>query len=121
MLSCPWFNGEKLQTTPPTTSTSKNLPIVMMKSIAILTMLLGFSSAFSPMKIANVKTTTQLRESFGTGLGTDTYSSQDILIGGEANYKQWVNEVNQNNMLNRQVCTTKISDVCRIFYVMSRF
>lgn len=78
----------------------------MFNSITLLICLLVVSSsAFSPIKSSSSKisSSTQLYESFGLGLGTDTYEIQDPRIGGEANYKQWVNKVDSNNMLNRKV------------------
>lgn len=46
---------------------------------------------------------TQLQESFGLGLGEDTYENQPDLLKGEQEYKQYVNRINEENMLNRKV------------------
>ena len=46
---------------------------------------------------------TQLYENFGLGIGEDTYANQLPALGGEANYKQFVNRVKEDNMLNRKV------------------
>ena len=69
-------------------------------------LLAACSNAFAPIQLTSSRGnvfTFQLQESFGTGLGVDMYEMQDPLIGGEASYKQWVNKVNENNMLNRKV------------------
>lgn len=77
----------------------------MFKSVTLVAFLVGFASAFSPMKsLISSPSSTQLHESFGLGVGTDTYEMQDPRIAGEATYKQWVNKVDENNMLNRKVC-----------------
>lgn len=54
-------------------------------------------------KTTSTRPATQLHETFGLGIGEDTYENQPDLLRGEANYKQWVNRVNENNMLNRKV------------------
>ena len=47
--------------------------------------------------------TTHLNENFGLGVGENTYANQVEQLGGEANYKQWVNKVQDNSFLNRKV------------------
>lgn len=62
----------------------------------------GIASAFSPSSQVARKGT-QLHETFGLGLGEDTYENQPDLLKGEAEYKQYMNQVKSDNMLNRKV------------------
>jgi len=47
---------------------------------------------------------TRLRESFGFDFAEDTYKNQPDVLGGEQTYKQWVNKIEENSLLNRKVC-----------------
>mmetsp|Transcript_28167 Transcript_28167/g.79026 ORF Transcript_28167/g.79026 Transcript_28167/m.79026 type:complete len:217 (+) Transcript_28167:1460-2110(+) len=58
------------------------------------------ASAFAPVQYT--RQTTQLRESFGLGLGEDTYENQPDLLRGEQEYKQYMNKVKEDNMLNKK-------------------
>lgn len=70
--------------------------------VILYALLVGFASAFAPKSA--IRSSTQLHETFGLGIGEDTYENQPDLLKGEAEYKQWMNRVNENNMLNRKVC-----------------
>lgn len=59
--------------------------------------------AYVVPKVSVTRPSTPLRESFGLGVGEDTYENQVDPLKGEANYKQFVNRINENNMLNRKV------------------
>jgi hypothetical protein len=72
--------------------------------LALLAISAGLASAFTPSSYG-VRPSTSLQESFGLGLGEDTYENQPDLLKGEAEYKQYMNRVNEDNMLNRKVCT----------------
>ena len=50
-----------------------------------------------------VRPTTRLHENFGFSFAEDQVENTPQQILGEANYKKWVNSVDPNNMLNRQV------------------
>ena len=50
-----------------------------------------------------VRPATHLNENFGFDFAEDSYANTEKLILGEANYKQWVNRVNENSLLNRKV------------------
>lgn len=71
----------------------------------------GVASAFAPSSNVAVRSasavpppaSTRLFESFGLGLGEDTYENQPDLLKGEQEYKQYVNRINEENMLNRKV------------------
>jgi hypothetical protein len=66
----------------------------------------GVTSAFSVGSISTSiarPTTTKLYENFGFDFAEDQVENTPQLILGEANYKKWVNSVDPNNMLNRQV------------------
>lgn len=60
------------------------------------------ASAFRSSPVVS-RPTTHLNENFGLGVGEDTYSNQIAQLGGEANYKQWVNDKVDNSFLNRKV------------------
>jgi len=62
------------------------------------------ATAFAPstFQMQKVASTTQLQESFGLGLGEDTYENQPDLLKGEQEYKQYVNRISEENMLNRK-------------------
>ena len=62
----------------------------------------GMASAFAPLGVSG-RQSLQLHESFGLGLGEDTYENQPDLLKGEAEYKQYVNRISEDNMLNRKV------------------
>jgi len=62
----------------------------------------GFAGAFAPASFTG-RQSVQLHESFGLGLGEDTYENQPDLLKGEAEYKQYVNKIREDNMLNRKV------------------
>ena len=62
--------------------------------------------AFTPTPVSRVQSmpsSTQLYEDFGLGLGEPTYENQPDLLKGEQEYKQYVNRINEENMLNRKV------------------
>ena len=71
----------------------------------VLAVVAGFSSAFTPSSFTARKSTV-LHESFGLGLGEDTYENQPDLLKGEQEYKQYMNKVDEDNMLNRKVGIT---------------
>lgn len=61
--------------------------------------------AFAPSatsRVQNGPSSTQLFEDFGLGLGEITYENQPDLLKGEQEYKQYVNRINDKNMLNRK-------------------
>jgi len=60
--------------------------------------------AFSPStsRVQTVPSSTQLYEDFGLGLGEQTYENQPDLLKGEQEYKQYVNRINEDNMLNKK-------------------
>jgi len=45
---------------------------------------------------------TKVNENFGFDFAEDSYENQDALLRGEANYKQWVNKIDDNSFLNRK-------------------
>jgi hypothetical protein len=63
------------------------------------------ASAFAPAQSA-VRKNTQLHESFGLGGATlDIYEAQPDLLKGEQEYKQYMNRVKEDNLLNEKVRT----------------
>mmetsp|Transcript_25415 Transcript_25415/g.47360 ORF Transcript_25415/g.47360 Transcript_25415/m.47360 type:complete len:221 (+) Transcript_25415:304-966(+) len=70
----------------------------------LLAVTASVATAFAPstFQMQKVASTTQLQESFGLGLGEDTYENQPDLLKGEQEYKQYVNRISEENMLNRK-------------------
>ena len=68
----------------------------------LLAIIASVAGAFAP-SCEMARQATQLHESFGLGLGEDTYENQPDLLKGEAEYKQYMNQVKEDNMLNRKV------------------
>jgi len=60
--------------------------------------------AFAPQSSITVPSTstTALQESFGFDFAEDQAENVPVTLLGEANYKQWVGEINDNSFLNRQ-------------------
>ena len=77
-----------------------------MMKVLMLTVMASATMAFAPISngILRQQQTTQLQESFGLGIGEDTYKNQPALLRGEQEYKQFVNKYKEDNMLNRKVC-----------------
>lgn len=72
----------------------------------VLAVAAGSASAFvAPSTFARPATT--LSESFGFDFAEDSYKNTPDQLLGEANYKQWVNKIDANSFLNRQVCTIR--------------
>ena len=69
----------------------------------LLFVLLGVASAFQAPNPSTQRPATHLNENFGLGVGENTYENQVAQLGGEANYKQWVNKVQDNSFVNRKV------------------
>jgi hypothetical protein len=66
-------------------------------------LLAGIASSYVVVPKTSVRRTTQLHESFGFDFAENSYDNQIEQLKGEANYKQWVNRISDDNMLNRQV------------------
>lgn len=80
--------------------------VVTMMKILILAAMASATMAFAPISqgvFRQQKQTTQLYETFGLGIGEDTYENQPTLLRGEQEYKQFVNKYKEDNMLNRKV------------------
>ena len=71
----------------------------------LLAIIASVAGAFAPSSGMG-RQATQLQETFGLGIGEDTYENQPDLLKGEAEYKQYMNQVKEDNMLNRKVGTS---------------
>lgn len=94
--------------------------------LLLVAVIAGVAGAFSPSASA-FRQATQLHESFGLGLGEDTYENQPDLLKGEAEYKQYMNQVKEDNMLNRKVglvsmdCESAFCNLsCRVLFSQNR-
>ena len=68
------------------------------------------AAAFSPastLPTASTRPSTRVYENFGFDFAEDQVENTPQIILGEANYKKWVNTVDPDNMLNRQVSLEK--------------
>ena len=74
----------------------KLITLAVTASVAV-----GFTPSVS--RVTPVTSSTQLYEDFGLGLGEITYENQPDLLKGEQEYKQYVNRINEDNMLNKKV------------------
>ena len=94
-------------------------PLSSLLTAAALASTSGLTSAFSVSSSSSSSivsatsrpTTTQLYENFGFDFAEDQVENTPQLILGEANYKKWVNSVDPNNMLNRQVRCNLVVEV----------
>ena len=61
--------------------------------------------AFTPStsRVQKVTSSTQLYEDFGFDFAEQTYENQPDLLKGEQEYKQYMNIVKEDNMLNKKV------------------
>ncbi len=77
----------------------------------------GASAFTAPSQTTAVRSSTKLYENFGFDFAEDQAENTPQIILGEANYKKWLNSVDPDNMLNRQVsfvfsgCVVEVS-VC---------
>ena len=78
----------------------------MMMKLTIFAILACVVASFAPVS-QTVRQSSRLHESFGLGLGEDTYTNQPVLLRGEQEYKQFINKYKEDNMINRKVRTKK--------------
>ena len=76
-------------------------PLSSLLTVAALTGAAAFSPA-STLQTAS-RPSTRVYENFGFDFAEDQVENTPQIILGEANYKKWVNTVDPDNMLNRQV------------------
>jgi len=80
-------------------------PLSSILAVAFAAISAAPSSAFTvqPSRTAAIPaTSTQLYENFGFGFAEDQVENTPVEILGEANYKNYMNEVDPKNFLNRQ-------------------
>lgn len=85
--------------------------LTMMMKFVILAILASLSSAYVVKPLA-VRRTTQLHETFDLGIGEDSYENTPDQLKGEAEYKQWVNKIEDNSFLNRKVRPKFVAKFC---------
>lgn len=82
------------------------LPVILhttMMKLLVLAVLTAVSSAWVSPQSTLARPSTKLYENFGLSFAEDSYANQPAEIGGEGEYKQWVNTVSENNLLTRKV------------------
>jgi hypothetical protein len=82
------------------------MKLLLLAATAVLVSLDAASSYVvvpSVARSSSIRPATKLYENFGLGLGEDTYANQPKLLGGEAEYKQWMGKIDENAFVNRQV------------------
>jgi hypothetical protein len=93
----------------------------MAMKLLLLALLSSTASAWVAPQSAIRQRSTQLWESFGFEYAEDTYGNQPDLLRGEAEYKQWMNKIDNNNMLNRKVRDSLVaSEVCKTLVCNNR-
>jgi hypothetical protein len=93
-----WLRHEELH---------RNILLLTMMKLILLAVVAGLASAYVAPKTFVSRRSTQLHENFGLGVGEDSYKATADLLKGEANYKQWVNRIDENSFLNRQVSVSR--------------
>ena len=78
-------------------------PLSSLLTVALATSSATAFSVNSGVVTSSRPTTTKLHESFGFDFAEDQVENTPQEILGEANYKKWVNGVDPDNFLNRQV------------------
>jgi hypothetical protein len=78
-----------------------------MMKLLLLAVVAGLASAFVAPKPIVARHSTHLNENFGLGVGEDSFAATADLLKGEANYKQWVNRIDEKSFLNRQVSVAR--------------
>ncbi|KAL7555378.1 hypothetical protein ACA910_022364 [Epithemia clementina (nom. ined.)] len=68
----------------------------------VLALCLAFADSFNVASRTAVRPNTQLQESFGLGLGEDTYTNQPDFLKGEGEYKEYIKTIKEDSLLNRQ-------------------
>ena len=82
-------------------------PLSALLTVALVTGVEAFSTNSGIVSPATTsRPSTHLNENFGFDFAEDQVENTPQIILGEANYKKWVNGVDPNNMLNRQVRRT---------------
>jgi hypothetical protein len=77
--------------------------LTTMMKFVVFAILGSLVSSYAPAKSFATRRSTKLRESFGFDFAEDSYKNQPDVLAGEANYKQWVNKIDDNSFLNRKV------------------
>ncbi len=80
----------------------------------------GASAFTAPSQSTAVRPSTKLYENFGFEFAEDQVENTPQIILGEANYKKWVNSVDPDNMLNRQVSFLFVPSVVELGLVFER-
>jgi hypothetical protein len=73
-----------------------------MMKVVVFALLASAVVSFAPIS-QTLRQPSLLQESFGLGIGEDSYTNQPVLLRGEQEYKQFVNKYKEDNMLNRKV------------------
>ena len=78
-------------------------PLSSLLTVTLATTATAFSVNSGVATTTASRPSTKLYENFGFDFAEDQAENTPEIILGEANYKKWVNSVDPNNMLNRQV------------------
>ena len=81
----------------------------------------GASAFTAPSQSTAVRPSTKLYENFGFEFAEDQVENTPQIILGEANYKKWVNSVDPDNMLNRQVSFLFVPSLVELACEMKEF
>ena len=78
-------------------------PLSSLLTLALATSASAFSVNSGVTTATTSRPSTQLYENFGFDFAESQVDNTPQIILGEANYKKWVNGVDPDNFLNRQV------------------
>ena len=84
-------------------------PLSTLLTVALATSSATAFSVNSGVTTSTRPTTTKLHECFGFDFAEDQVENTPLEILGEANYKKWLNGVDPNNFLNRQVSSSHVA------------
>jgi hypothetical protein len=78
---------------------------MMLTKLVVLAAVVATACAYvvPHTKILGGRPSTKLYENFGLDFVADSYEATPDVLLGEANYKQWVNRIDENSFLNRKV------------------
>jgi hypothetical protein len=87
-----------------------------MMKVVVFALLASAVVSFAPIS-QTLRKPSLLQESFGLGIGEDSYTNQPVLLRGEQEYKQFVNKYKEDNMLNRKVKRKLWKDSVIVLYM----
>jgi len=95
-------------------------PLTSLLTVALCSSTAAFS-ATSNVATTTSRPSTKLYENFGFDFAEDQVENTPQIILGEANYKTWLNGVDPDNFMNRQVSRSNLYQYGLLCYSMCFF